>query len=212
MSKIVDLTDKRFGKLVALRKGAKKEGRSTSYWECACDCGNVVPIRVDHLTGGRVQSCGCVRKEQASKMNASHGMSKTSEYKIWKLIKDRCYNPKTPNYERYGGKGITVSDEWRESFEAFYRDMGPRPSLLHSVDRMDGTKGYYKGNCRWATDIEQANNMSTNIHYTFDGERKTLADWCREFDINYKAMHALLTRGVEFEDAVNHLLKKKKQT
>lgn len=210
MSKIVDLTLKRFGRLVALRKGAKKENRSTSYWECACDCGNVVSIRIDHLRSGKIQSCGCILKETLVDRNTTHGMAGSPEYKIWRYMLKRCYNKRCVEYKKYGAKGITVCDEWKESFEAFYRDMGPRPSSIHSIDRRDGTKGYYKDNCRWATPTEQANNISTNVYYEYDGERKTLANWCREFDVSYKGMHNLLRRdGMEFEDALEHLLRKK---
>lgn len=210
MSRIVDHTNKRFGRLVALSRGPKKDNRPTSYWMCACDCGNVVNIRMDHLSSGKIQSCGCIRKEHIGSVNVSHGMSGCSEYGIWENIKKRCYNPKNIGYHRYGGKGIVMCDEWRDSFEAFYRDMGPRPSSAHSVDRRNGKEGYAKNNCHWATHIEQANNTSTNIFFTLDGERKTLAMWCREFDVNYKTVHWLLTRkGMQFEDALDLMIKRK---
>ena len=110
-----------------------------------------------------------------------------------------------------GGDGVTVCDEWRNSFEAFYRDMGSKPSALHSIDRKDSAKSYCKDNCRWATPIEQANNISTNVYYKVAGERKTLAEWCREFEVNYKTMHSLLRRsGFEFEDALERVLEIKR--
>lgn len=211
MSKIVDLTNQRFGRLVAVRKGEKKENRNTSYWVCACDCGNVVNIRVDHLRNEKIQSCGCIRKEFIGKVNLSHGMRHAPEYGVWCSMLKRCYNRKATSYHLYGGKGIDVCDEWCNSFEAFYRDMGSRPSAAHSIDRKDGAKGYCKDNCRWATAVEQANNISTNVYYTLLDERKTLAEWCREFEINYKTVHNLLRkRGFEFEDAINRALEIKK--
>ena len=88
----------------------------------------------------------------------THGMSQSLEYSSWTAMKKRCYYPKTNDYARYGGSGITVCDRWRYSFENFYADMGHRPSLAHSLDRIDGTGNYEPGNVRWATGSEQARN------------------------------------------------------
>ena len=100
-----------------------------------------------------------------------------------------------------------MCDEWKESFEAFYRDMGPRPSNEHSIDRKDNSKGYSKDNCRWATKKEQNNNRRDNVYYEFDGEKKTLAEWCHELQIPYQRMYKLLERGFSFEDAADKVIK-----
>ena len=118
-------------------------------------------------------------------------------------MRQRCHNPKNKKYHLYGGRGITVCDEWKESFEAFYRDMGPRPSPEHSIDRRDNNKGYSKENCRWATLVEQANNRRDNLYFDFDGDRKTLTEWCREFGLNYNRIrYLILKKGISFEDAI----------
>ena len=114
----------------------------------------------------------------------------------------RCYNEKNNSYLEYGGCGITVCDEWRESFEAFYQDMGPRPSQDHSIDRKENDKGYSKENCRWDTWEEQASNRRNNLFYDYNGVKRTLAAWCRELSLNYPTVYARLQSGMPFEKAV----------
>jgi hypothetical protein len=106
-----------------------------------------------------------------------HGLRKTTEYNIWNGMKQRCYNPNDVSYFRYGGVGVTVCDKWKDSFLAFYEDMGPRPTKHHSIDRKDNSLGYSPDNCRWATATEQANNTKSNFRITIDGESKTVAEW-----------------------------------
>lgn len=108
-----------------------------------------------------------------------HGLGKTNEYNIWNSMKQRCCNPNTISYSRYGGIGITVCDKWKDSFLAFYEDMGPRPTSHHSIDRKDNNLGYFPDNCHWSTVIEQANNTKSNFRLTIDGESKTVAEWSR---------------------------------
>jgi len=108
-----------------------------------------------------------------------HGLRKTTEYNIWSAMKQRCSNPNTTEYPRYGGAGVVVCDKWKDSFLAFYTDMGPRPTIHHSVDRKDNSLGYSPDNCRWATAIEQANNTKSNFCITINGESKTVSDWSR---------------------------------
>lgn len=98
-----------------------------------------------------------------------------------------------------------MSDEWKDDFEAFYRDMGPRPTASHSVERGNNNLGYSKENCRWATKLEQANNRRNNLLCEYHEERKTLAEWCRELSLNYGKAYYLLSKGVAFQDAANLL-------
>lgn len=109
-----------------------------------------------------------------------HGLSKTRENRIWRGIKDRCYNPSRKEYPRYGARGIKMCDEWRDSFLAFYNYVGPRPSPNHSIDRINSDGDYEPGNVRWATRLEQQNNMRGNVWVEYNGERLTLGQLWRK--------------------------------
>jgi hypothetical protein len=152
------IVGKRFARLVVLDdSGVGKDRRIF----CRCDCGNEKSIIANHVRTGRIRSCGCLQREIAILSNTIHGHNRigqrTSEYRIWYAMKDRTLNPKSPAWDDYGGRGITVCDRWRDSFEAFLADMGPRPSGL-TLDRKNNDGNYEPGNCRWATWAEQNNN------------------------------------------------------
>lgn len=152
-------------------------------WVCKCDCGNSTRVSpASKLTRGNTKSCGCLRSMRASQ-RGTHHKSKTAEYDTWIGIKKRCYNPSEPGYENYGARGITMCDEWRDDFEAFYRDMGCRPEGL-SIDRIDNDKGYSKENCRWATREVQNTNKRSNRRITALGETRLLKEWAECTGIN----------------------------
>lgn len=152
MSRVVDLTGRRFGKLVvAERNGSTASGNAV--WACKCDCGQTISVRGHGLLTNNTNSCGCARKK--------HGKSKTAEYRTWQAIIQRCYNPKTAKFHRYGGRGISMCLRWQNSFDDFLADMGPRPSPRHSIDRFPNPDGNYgPANCRWATAKQQNSNLS----------------------------------------------------
>jgi len=120
-----------------------------------------------------------------------NGLSTSPIYKVWASMLDRCYNSNTRNYESYGGRGITVSKEWINSFNTFYKDMGERPSN-YSIERIDNNKGYSKDNCKWASIKEQSNNKRSTIKIKYNDKVQSLAEWCEELSINYDRTYARL--------------------
>jgi hypothetical protein len=173
---VKDLTGKRFGMRTVLRYLGK------SYWLCRCDCGNEHKVFTGNI--GKTNSCGCDRSRVTTESKTTHGLYGTPEYKTWSGIKRRCFNKNDKTYPRYGGAGITMCARWNESFEAFVEDMGQKPSPEHSIDRLDNSKGYEPGNCRWATKFDQAQNQRTNRKIAFRGETKTVSQWAREAGIH----------------------------
>lgn len=130
----------------------------------------------------------------------THGMEKTSEYRTWVDMRRRCHDPRRPDYKNYGARGITVCDEWRESFETFFRDMGPRPKG-HTLDRLNNSGPYEKKNCVWATQKKQDRNKRTNRIIEIDGKRMTVAEACEVYGIKPNtASNRLNTLGWSVED------------
>lgn len=133
----------------------------------------------------------------------THGERRPArEYDAWVRMIRRCTNPKDSQYARYGGRGITVCGRWMESVEVFIADMGPRPSSLHSLDRIDNDRGYEPGNCRWATVTEQANNRRTNVFLEFEGKRMTINQWERATGISQYAIRHRLKKGWPVRDVL----------
>ena len=124
--------------------------------------------------------------------NATHGMSKSKVYRVWHSMNARCKYPSVKCYQRYGGSGVTVCDRWKD-FSNFYEDMGEPPRGL-TLDRIDNSKGYEPGNCRWATHKEQSQNSRTPKLFTFNGQTKNITEWAEELGITQSAVHLRLMR------------------
>ena len=161
----------RFGRLVVLSEADRqfKCGRMGRHFSLMCDCGGKKVISLRDLRSGTSSSCGCIKRERATRLGYSrrvHGDSteRTSEYNSWRSMKERCLNPNKANFARYGGRGIKICSKWINNFPAFLRDMGRKPSPQHTLDRVDTLGDYEPNNCRWATPKEQANNRRNSRH------------------------------------------------
>lgn len=175
-------TEERYGRLLFVRMTEQHYHSGANRLAlCVCDCGNEWRGLKSDLRSGRVRSCGCLRKQSARDRHTIHGHArpgrKTAEYHSWLNMNRRCCDPSNSKYRIYGGRGIVVCASWRESFEAFLRDMGRKPSREHTIDRIDNDGNYEPGNCRWATKREQANNTRTAVRLTMDGRTMTASQW-----------------------------------
>lgn len=179
-----DLTDKRFGRLVVIAENGHYGNEIV--WLCRCDCGKIKTIRGGSLRTGKTLSCGCFNKEvtiDRSKItNRKHGLCAngviTSEYRTWQHMIGRCTQPSRKDYKNYGGRGISVCERWKDSVQDFLKDMGPKPSAKHSLDRIDVNGNYEPSNCRWATWREQRMNQRPRIsNYEADILKRKLAKY-----------------------------------
>lgn len=186
----------RFGRLVVIGPAERPCGGRG--YLCQCDCGVKVVHRPHYLTNGRAISCKCARTERVSNLNKTHGQSgkdtRTSEYRSWASMRNRCHDINDSNYFRYGGRGIGVCDRWN-SFENFLVDMGPKPSPAHSIERENNNGNYEPSNCVWATKSAQARNRRTSRIVVFRGSEMSLAQAAEEAGISYAAAWRRLKRG-----------------
>ena len=199
---------KRFGGLVVI---GELKTTSIKRWICECDCGAQYIINNDILINVEETLNWILLDKKTKRQKEVHGRTKTPEYSTWNGMKQRCLNPKNSSYRNYGGRGITICQDWLR-FDLFYADMGIRPKGK-SIDRIDNEKGYFKENCRWATYVEQANNTRSNNplidnisiskfdFIKYKGEIMKLIDWCNNLGLNYKMIETRLARGWTLERA-----------
>jgi len=170
-----------------------------------CDCGVEKIIKLANVLNGTTKSCGCYNADRIRNGNPNR---KTREYGIWGGIKTRCYNKNHKDYIWYGKRGIEMSEEWKNSFDKFYEDMGFAPSKNHSIDRIDSDMGYCKGNCKWSTPKEQCNNKRNNRIIKFNGVSMTLMQWAEHIGLEYETLRSrLLYYGWTVEKALTTKLK-----
>ena len=223
---LMDLTGKRFGRLVVISINTNHELKTQqAVWSVRCDCGNELDqVPGQRLRQGHTTSCGCFRKEASAQRATTNGWSKQArpfspESLAWLGAMQRCSNPDNIGYKNYGGRGIAVCNRWsgEHGCESFLTDMGKRPSAKHSIDRIENGKGYWCGkaecpecgplgrspNCRWATKKQQANNTRRNVLVTFSGETKTIAGWSEATGINPFALRSRVNRGWSIEKALS---------
>ena len=190
---IQDLTGKKFNRLLVLKRAPNRISPSGSHkimWECQCDCGNITIVNGAKLKNNTTKSCGCKKADNLRKMSTKHGKYHTRLHDAWGNMKKRCYNTKYYEFDNYGGRGITVCDEWKNSFQAFYdwaMAKGYQDDL--TIERINVNGNYEPNNCKWATPKEQSNNKRNNIKITYKGKTQNLKQWAEELGLNYKLTH-----------------------
>lgn len=211
MAKFIDLTGQKFNRFLVL------EYLGNSKWLCRCSCGTIKIVKGSHLKNGSIQSCGCLFRELASnrisKRNITHNLFNSNKrlYACWRSLKLRCYCKNNSSYKTYGGRGITVCDEWKNDFKNFYDwamsngyDKNAKRGEC-TIDRIDVNGNYEPSNCRWTNMKEQSNNKTNNRLIQYNGEIKTLSQWSDYFGIRDNLIHDRLKAGYSFEEATKKI-------
>ena len=202
-----DLTNKEYGKLTVLYYVGNNS------WLCECDCidKNKIVVTARKLYTSQKKSCGC--------KYSFHNMAGTPEYQAWYSMQNRCYNKNYISYPNYGDRGIKICERWKKQFENFLEDMGLKPDVVYSLDRIDNEGNYSCGhcddcitngwpsNCKWATRTEQNNNARSNISITYNGKTQNVASWAKEFNISKDTLGSRLKRGWDIERALTEPVK-----
>lgn len=212
MSKPLDLTGQRFGRLVVIERSANsKSGKAK--WLCKCDCGNDIVVFATNLVRGLTHSCGCFNREVLSERSCTHHLSESRLYETWSGMKKRCYNANSKSFPAYGGRGIGVCNEWKDDFRTFYdwaMSNGYADDL--TIDRIDVNGNYSPENCRWVDKLTQANNCRTNHYLTFNGKTQSIAEWARELGVSDSLIRQrLLKLGWSVERALTTPVVKPKE-
>lgn len=200
----MDLTGQKFERLTPKDFYIKEysSGIKKTMWNCVCDCGNETSVSTSDLRNGHTKSCGCFKNEITTKRNFKHGFAKEKgvEYASWQAAKTRCFNPNFPQYDDYGGRGISMTEHWAKSFENFFEDMGERPEGF-SLERLDVNGDYSPENCIWADWYTQAQNRRMN---SLNITGKTGVTWDKYLDaykayigVNGRQIHLIVTKDFE---------------
>ena len=196
-----NLKGKEFNSLKVLSFDCNKNGRT--YWKCKCICGNYCSIEAYKLKTGHTKSCGCLgelNRKTLYKKFIKHQKINTKLYRTWQNMKRRCDTPSSNSYKNYGGRGIKVCDKWKNDFMSFYNwamENGYRDDL--TIDRIDVNGNYEPNNCRWVTQIEQANNKRNNKVIEYNGKRLTLSQWSKETGIKQETINWRLNHNFPIE-------------
>ena len=198
----IDLTGRRFGKLIVISETTNRSGSGNLLWLCKCDCGCTKAVISASLRSGATTSCGCYGNEMLAKYRTKHGKCPRSgripEYQIWDAMIQRCTNPNQSQYHDYGGRGIKVCERWMR-FEVFLEDMGYRPSKNHTLDRIDNDGDYEFANCKWRTRDKQSRNRRSNVWIEYNGKKMILEDWANELGIYSSQIRKSMQRGKTFD-------------
>lgn len=186
---VIDLIGQRFGKLVVIgRADPPVDNQGSARWHCRCDCGHDTDVVGQSLRRGLTASCGCLQKERTRAASITHGQTGSHLHYVWKAMLQRCENQHNKSYDGYGGRGITVCEEWHDfvNFMQWAERTGYQEGL--SIDRIDVNEGYNPVNCRWVTMHEQNRNKRNNINITYHGVTRCLTDWAATLGINAGAL------------------------
>lgn len=196
-----DLTGHSFGRLTALRPTA---GRKIGcvVWRCSCSCGAELDVPSAYLKSGQKRSCGCLVVVE-NKSRSKHGMSKTSVYQAWRSMKLRCFSPSDKGFHDYGARGISVCQEWLDSFEAFNSHIGPKPKGRFTIGRIENNRGYEPGNVRWETSKQQNRNRRNTVRYVIDGVDASLAEHAERRGLNLKSVRQRIRNGESPQHALS---------
>ena len=215
--KTVDISNKKFGKLLAVKRCTNMSGKTA--WECKCDCGNITFVTTSNLTCNRIRSCGCLKIKQLLERSTTHNQRHTVLYSVWRGLRQRCNNPKHASYHNYGGRGITVCEEWDKSFQAFYdwsyangysTENQKDEKLKLTIDRIDNNGNYEPSNCRWVDRKTQTRNMRTTRFITFNGQNKSVSEWCEIYGIKLHTFNTRIRNGWSIEEALTKPIGSKK--
>ena len=205
--KVDELIGKKFNRLTILDFSYKKN--NTIYFKCQCSCGSIKIVSIYNLKNGTTKSCGCYNSEYHSIKFKKHGLDRTNIYFVWCHMVQRCYNPKNSRFSSYGGRGITICDEWRHDLGAFNKwALANGYDKTLSIDRIDNNGNYCPENCRWATQKEQANNKRTNKFISFNGKTQTITQWADEKGLKYSVLSNRIRNGWSVERALTTPVKK----
>lgn len=202
----MELCGARFDRLLVVSRCGSNAG-GHAIWNCVCDCGALVVTNSKLLRSGHKRSCGCLHLERST----SHGMTGTSTYKSWRAMTQRCCDPNSISYPKYGAMGISICDRWRGDggFVNFLSDMGERPTILHTIDRWPNRRGNYTpSNCRWGTKKEQAENRDTTILLSLSGETFSVSEWARKLGLRASTLGMRLRAGWSVEKALTQAKRK----
>lgn len=179
-----DIKGMKFGNLTAISFEEKKHG--VFLWKFKCKCGNTIVLADTMVMIGIITDCGCsnIRRDRKRHMKNRDGSNPL--YKKWISMKDRCLNENCTIYQRYGGAGITICDEWVNDFDRFHKwAIKNGWEKGKTIDRINNKKGYSPQNCRWATKKQQERNKTSNVYVEYNGENKLLIEWCEIFGLKY---------------------------
>lgn len=197
----IDLTGQKYGKLTVIELAIDEAGKKKK-WLCRCECGNEAIVSSSNLRSGHTKSCIQCGYKTMRIQQVKHGCSNKPIYYVWNTMLSRCERPNAKSFPDYGGRGIKVCDEWHDAatFISWALKNGYAPGM--EIDRIDVDGDYCPKNCRFIPRLENANNKTNNTLIEYSGEKKTLAEWSRYFDVNYKNLSRNLKKGYSLEEAV----------